>query len=224
MSWFHISLAVAIVLVVAFLVRHYLKAAKNSYKEEDKTFHRPATLKPRQLKGFNQLSQPRQQLITEALLLASEHGWLKFKLGSIDLADGGFDCSGAMYYLLRKCGMNPPDRPAQQFHWIRDEGQLHKVPPKLRKLDNEAFCHLVPGDLMFWTGTYTPPDREELEISHVSMYLGQEKNGRHVLIGSTKGRKYRGKFGDGYGVYDFKLPRLKSKAEFVGYGTPVGLE
>lgn len=92
-----------------------------------------------------------------------------------------------------------------------------------QSLDSQIFKKLTGGDLLFWSGTYTPTDGRSVKITHVSLYLGQEKNGRHVMIGATKGRSYRGKKGDGYGVYGFRLPRKSSKSHFVGFGPPRGL-
>jgi len=224
MPWLSISLCVAIVLVGVFLINIITVRKRNRYQEEGKTYHRPATLKTKQLIGFSKLSKPRRDLITEALEVVTRYGWLKFKLRGDSPHTGGFDCSGAMYFLLRKFGLNAPASPLEQFVWLCDAGQMHKVPATVKSLQDEAFSHLLPGDFLFWKGTQRPVNGQIREITHVSMYLGQKKNGRHVLIGSTKGRKYRGKLGDGYGVYDFKLPRQRSIAEFVGYGTPVGLE
>jgi|TARA_B110000908_G_scaffold133745_1_gene157829 hypothetical protein len=90
-------------------------------------------------------------------------------------------------------------------------------------LDDKAFKKLTPGDMMFWSGTYVPTDGRTVKITHVSLYLGQEKDGWHVMIGASKGRSYRGKKGDGYGVYDFRLPSKASKSRFVGFGPPPGL-
>ena len=56
------------------------------------------------------------------------------------------------------------------------------------------------------------------------MYLGVEKDGnRHVMINSTDGRTYRGVKANGYGVYDFHLPKSGAKGPFLGYGTPPGI-
>ncbi len=51
--------------------------------------------------------------------------------------------------------------------------------------------------MMFWSGTYVPTDGRTVKITHVSLYLGQEKDGWDVMIGASKGRSYRGKKGDG---------------------------
>lgn len=199
-------------------------AEKNSYQEKGKTYHRPATLKVAQLNGFNKLGKERQSLIAQALAVTNQYGWLKYKFGGASPGAGGFDCSGSMYFVLRKAGLRAPRTSAQQYLWLRNAGETHTIPAGVTSLDDPSFSHLRPGDLLFWSGTYTPKDGRNINISHVSMYLGQEKDGRHVMVGATKGRSYRGRRGDGYGVYDFKLPRKGSRSKFIGYGTPVGLE
>lgn len=206
------------------LMGGFAMAEKTSYKEKGQTYHKPATLKTSQLVGFSKLSKARQAIVTQALSVASNYGWLKYKYGGSTPTAGGFDCSGAMYFVLRKSELKPPRTSAQQFVWLRDNDRIHRVPGDAATLEHKAFSQLLPGDLLFWSGTYTPTDGRTVKITHVSMYLGQEKDGRHVMAGATKGRSYRGKRGDGYGVYDFKLPRKGSRSKFVGYGTPLGLE
>ena len=44
------------------------------------------------------------------------------------------------------------------------------------------------------------------------------------MINASDGRSYRGKKGNGYGVYDFRVPKADLKSRLVGYGTPPGLE
>jgi cell wall-associated NlpC family hydrolase len=83
---------------------------------------------------------------------------------------------------------------------------------------------LKPGDLLFWSGTYEPTDGRKANITHVAIYLGREgKDKRPVMINATDGRSYRGKQANGYGVYDFYLPKEGSKSIFVGFGTPPGI-
>ncbi len=90
--------------------------------------------------------------------------------------------------------------------------------------EDKSFANLKPGDLVFWTGTYVPTDDRTLKITHVGMFLGYEKkDGRPVMINATNGRFYRGEKGNGFGVYDFRVPRVGSKSRLVGYGTPPGL-
>lgn len=76
--------------------------------------------------------------------------------------------------------------------------------PFLRKSDHPQIGW--PGDLIFWAhdGELMA---EELHVSHVHMFLGKEKDGHAVMIGSSDGRGYRGKRMTGFGVVDFHVPQ-----------------
>jgi len=156
-----------------------------------------------------------------SLNTADEYSHLPYKFGSADPKNGGFDCSGATSFVMKKTGLMPPRTSAQQFIWIRDEGKIHSIGKKISSIDHPLFSHLLPGDLLFWSGTYTPTDGRKVNISHVGIYLGTEADGRHIMACASSGRSYRGKKGNGYGIYDFKLPSKTSKATFVGYGSPL---
>ncbi|MBT8043436.1 MAG: C40 family peptidase [Verrucomicrobiae bacterium] len=199
-----------------------LHAEKNSYTSGGVTYYRPGTIKTSDLIGYKKLPANRQKLIKQALYTASNNKWLKYKFGGANPSAGGFDCSGAMYYILRHAGYQPPRTSAQQYVWLRNAKLITKVEGRPLSLDDKAFNKLTPGDLLFWSGTYRPTDGRTVNITHVSLYLGKEKDGRHVMAGASKGRSYRGKKGDGYGVYDFRLPRKGSKSRFVGFGSPAG--
>jgi|688.fasta_scaffold184570_4 hypothetical protein len=55
------------------------------------------------------------------------------------------------------------------------------------------------------------------------MYLGKEKtDGLRVMIGASDGRSYRGKKLIGFGIVDFKVPKVGSKTRIIGFG-PVPL-
>jgi len=184
----------------------------------------PGQLKTAALREFETLEAPRQKLITLALATSREFTLHQYHFGSADPSRGGFDCSGAMFYLLRKIGLRPTRSSAAQYEWLKREGTLHRVPPEATSFDDAAFDSLKPGDLIFWSGTYVPTDGRKNKVTHVQMYLGHEKSdGRRVMVGSTDGRSYRGTARCGYGVFDLKFPRPTSKARIVGYGTPPGL-
>jgi cell wall-associated NlpC family hydrolase len=217
------TLLISCLLVLVILGALPIQAAKNSYSMGGHTYYRPATLKTTDLSGFKKLPKARQRLITAALETARKNRWLKYKFGGSNPSAGGFDCSGAMYYVLRSSGYKPPRTSSQQYIWVRDARKMTKVAGRPQSLDDQAFKNMTPGDMIFWSGTYVPRDGRVVKITHVSLYLGQEKDGRHVMIGASKGRSYRGKRGDGYGVYDFRLPSKGSKARFVGFGPPPGL-
>lgn len=183
-----------------------------------KEYHPPASLKTSELKGYTLLSPARKKRIKASLDLIHQNDWLKYKFGSADPSNGGFDCSGAIYYLFKNLGYQVPRTSAQQYLWLK---KIHKVSPTTTSLDHQDFKKLKPGDLVFWSGTYIPTDGRKVPVTHVGMYLGKEKKDGHpVMVCASKGRSYRGKRQDGYGVYDFKLPSSRSKSKLVGYGTP----
>ena len=176
------------------------------------------------LRGFGDLPESRRKLIGAALNAADEVAGMPYKYGGNGAADGGFDCSGAMYHVLREAALKPPRTSADQFLWVRENSKLHPVPLAARDITHESFAALQPGDLLFWTGTYEPDDARLVKITHVAMFLGYEKkDGRPVMISATNGRSYRGAKVNGYGVCDFRVPKADSKSRLVGYGTPPGL-
>ena len=184
----------------------------------------PVLLNLEELKGVGDLDARRRGLIESACQTRKEHPSLRYQYGGADPKDGGFDCSGSMYYILRKYGLKPPRTSAGQFDWVKEAGNLTLVPEGTTSFEAEVFASLRPGDLLFWSGTYTPTDGRTNKITHVQMYLGREKeDGRQVMIGASDGRSYRGIQRNGFGVFDFRLPRKGSKGRFVGFGPPPGL-
>jgi len=166
-------------------------------------------------------TQKRIAFVKLALESASELKLNKYLFGSADPLRGGFDCSGSVFYLLQKSEIDPPRSSSTQFDWIKKAGILTEVPTSVTTLDAPIFAKLKPGDLLFWSGTYSPSDGSNNKITHVQIYLGREKkDGLPVMIGSTDGRSYRGSPRTGFGTYDFKLPSESSKSRFVGFGPP----
>ena len=187
-------------------------------------YGRPALIAVAQLKEFDTLPADRKKLIEGALAVAKDSPWLPYLFGGSDPKDGGFDCSGAMYFVMHKAGLEPPRTSAEQYLWLKENDRLIDVPADAMALDHLALKKLQPGDLLFWGGTYAPGDDRKVNITHVALYLGHEKSdGRAVMINATDGRSYRGVKANGYGVYDFQLPRAGSKAVFMSYGTPPGI-
>ena len=170
-----------------------------------------ATLLPNQIKGFENYPLKVQKLLTSALELTTRN--LDYKYGSADPASGGMDCSGFVYYVLKQNEV--PDVPrdsSQQYIWLRHELE-----------------DLKPGDLLFWTGTYSierdPP------ITHAMIYLGREKKtGNRVMVGASDGRVYEGESRFGVSVFDFKIQRRETNGEgklrptFIGYAHIPGLQ
>jgi cell wall-associated NlpC family hydrolase len=181
-------------------------------------------LETSELKGFSELSEGRRNLIEAAIEAGKEVSGMPYLYGGNGAEDGGFDCSGAMYHVLRKAGLKPPRTSYGQFLWVKEKSFMNLVSRAATDSDDPSFSHLKPGDLVFWSGTYEPKDDRLVQITHVAIFLGYEKkDGRAVMINATDGRSYRGKKGNGYGVYDFRVPRKGSKSRLVGYGTPPGL-
>ncbi len=195
----------------------------------------PATPKPRYLPvaslatanllAFDEQPPKVQRLIEAALALTQQN--LTYIYGSADPANGGMDCSGAIYYLLRQQGLTDVARDASgQYTWARKHGQFFAVVSK--KPGGFEFSDLAPGDLLFWNGTYSI-DRDP-PVTHTMIYLGiQRGRGQHVMWGSSDGRTYDGKPRNGVSVFDFKMPRTEgatgegSKADFLGYARIPGL-
>jgi cell wall-associated NlpC family hydrolase len=127
-----------------------------------------------------------------------------------------------MYFVMRKCKLDPPRSSGTQLRWLKEKGRFYEVPADATSLDHPSLKKLRPGDLLFW-GRIDEAAKEP-RINHVAMYLGTEKkDGLAVMINSTDGRSYRGVQANGYGVYDFRLPKAGSTSVFLGYGTPPGI-
>jgi len=182
---------------------------------------RPAIIKSGELAGFASLPLARRNLIETALAVATDSPWLPYLAGGADPTAGGFDCSGAIYFVLRKAGLDPPRSSGWQMDWLKENSRLHMVSNEARDHTHDSFVSLKPGDLLFWARK--APDGA-LRVHHVAMYLGMEKmDGRPVMIGSTDGRSYRGQIANGYGVHDFRVPSKDSPSMLVGFGTPPGI-
>jgi len=182
---------------------------------------RPARIATRELAEFSSLPDARRQLIETALAVVWESPWLPYLAGGADPAAGGFDCSGAMYFVMRKAGLDPPRSSGAQMEWLGKNGRLHLVAAEATDPQHPSLADLKPGDLLFWV--VTGPGGT-VRVHHVAMYLGTEKkDGRPVMIGSTDGRSYRGQRANGYGVHDFRVPKAEAASRLLGYGTPPGI-
>lgn len=180
---------------------------------------RPARIEAVELKEFATLPDSAKVLIETALAVARQSPWLPYLTGGADPSAGGFDCSGAMYYVLHKAGYLPPRSSGTQMEWIKKNGVLHEVSSEARDLTHPSLAALKPGDLLFWARI---DPKGVAVVHHVEMFLGTEKkDGRSVMIGSTDGRSYRGQKANGYGMHDFRVPKIESDSKLVGYGTPV---
>jgi cell wall-associated NlpC family hydrolase len=183
-----------------------------------------ATLTPDQIKDFDQYPENVQKLLASALELTTRS--LDYKYGSDDPANGGMDCSGFVYFVLRQNGIDQvPRDSSQQYVWLR---RLQRFEPVVSHNDDSfELERLKPGDLLFWAGTYSierdPP------ITHTMIYLGRErKSGKRVMVGASDGRIYQGQPRYGVSVFDFKLhnaakPEQSKRPVFVGYGHVPGV-
>jgi cell wall-associated NlpC family hydrolase len=184
-----------------------------------------ATLAPEAIKGFEENPPRVRTLLSSALDLTTRN--LDYKYGSADPSAGGMDCSGFVYYVLKQNGVGDvPRDSSQQYVWLRRIGKFEPV--LSRKDDSFEMENLKPGDLLFWTGTYSierdPP------ITHAMIYLGREKKtGARVMVGASDGRIYQGQSRNGVSVFDFKVDRRntgesgKPGPTFIGYGHIPGL-
>jgi cell wall-associated NlpC family hydrolase len=132
------------------------------------------------------------------------------------------DCSGFVYYLLSKSGIKDPPRDArEQYIWVRKAGTFQAVLG--HSDDTFELDALKPGDLLFWSGTYSIA--RDPDITHTMIYLGREKaTNRRVMLGASDGRTYKGESRNGVSVFDFKVTRSVGKKSeegpnpvFVGY-------
>jgi cell wall-associated NlpC family hydrolase len=185
-----------------------------------------ATVEPEEIAEFGTQPKRVQQLIRDAVDLTRLN--LTYTFGSADPDQGGMDCSGTIYYLLHAHNFaDVPRDSAGQYLWARRGSGFFPVVSKSG--DSAEFRELLPGDLMFWTGTYE--NGRDIPISHVMMYLGKEKGtGKRIMFGSSDGRSYNGTQRWGVSVFDFKMPKAdssgngeKTKAEFVGFARIPGL-
>lgn len=187
-------------------------------------FGKPVIIATTDLLEFGQLSAGRQRLVATAIALAQNSPWLPYVFGGADPALGGLDCSGAMYYVMTRLGLAPPRTSAGQYAWVRDHLRLHLIPDDASTTEHLSLAWLLPGDLLFWSTPAAGSAPPLVNITHVAMYLGREKkDGRQVMINATDGRSYRGTQANGYGVYDFRMPRAGATSKMVGYGLPPGI-
>jgi cell wall-associated NlpC family hydrolase len=184
-----------------------------------------ATLTPDAIKGFEDYPAKVQKLLASALELTTRN--LDYKYGSADPATGGMDCSGFVYFVLKQNGVDDvPRDSSEQYVWLR---RVRRFEPVLsQKDDSFELENLTPGDLLFWTGTYSV--ERDPPITHAMIYLGRErKNGRRVMVGASDGRIYQGESRYGVSVFDFRIERAgksdegKLRPTFVGYGHIPGL-
>jgi cell wall-associated NlpC family hydrolase len=138
-----------------------------------------ASLSPDQIADYDSDPPKVRRILDAGLALTKQN--LGYTYGSADPANGGMDCSGFVYYVLKQNGF--PDVPrdsSQQYVWVRKGGNFKAVVS--RKEDSFELDDLKPGDLLFWRGTYNI-DRDP-PITHSMIYLGREKRtNKRVMVG-----------------------------------------
>ncbi len=214
-------------LVMVGLLAFPLLLAQDPTPAETQTkpsYGRPALVEIDDLADFDGLAADRKKLIEIAIATARDSPWLPYAYGKADPAQGGFDCSGAMYFVMRKAGLKPPRSSAAQYAWLLEEKRLKVVSASATEFDDSSLKELQPGDLLFWSTGAVVDGVKALSITHVALYLGREKkDGLRIMINATDGRSYRGVKANGYGVYDFRVPAKEARSRLVGYGTPPGV-
>ena len=147
-----------------------------------------ATIPTDEIIGYENYSPEVRKIIESALALTTQN--LGYKYGSADPANGGMDCSGFIHYVLSKNGVGDVPRDArEQYIWVRKAGNFQAVLG--HSDDTFELDSLKPGDLLFWSGTYSV-DRDP-DITHTMIYLGREKTTNHrIMVGASDGRSYKG--------------------------------
>ena len=184
-----------------------------------------ATISPNELSGYDDYPLSVRKIIESALALTKQN--LDYTYGSADPANGGMDCSGFVYYVLRQNGITEVPRDAsEQYVWLRKAGNFRAV--LSRNSDSFELDALQPGDLLFWSGTYDI--RRDPPVTHSMIYVGREKGtNKRIMVGASDGRTFEGKQRFGVSIFDFKLSKppasndAKLSPNFVGYGQIPGL-
>ncbi len=201
--------------------------AKDAEKKKDEaappSASHPAavsTINMDDLTGFSEYPKQVRSLVESALALT--HLGLTYKFGGSNPSEGGMDCSGTIYHVLKFQGLKDVPRQSDEMcAWVRDHSDLH-VTTSAKALGDADFDAMKPGDMLFWTGTYKT-DRK-LPITHVMLYLGKlKKTGKPVVFGASDGRYYAGERRSGVSVFDLSMPREGSEAILYGYGPVPGL-
>ena len=186
-----------------------------------------ASLSTNELADFSAQPAKVQKLIADALELTRQS--LTYIYGSAEPENGGLDCSGFIYHVLKENGIDGVPRDASgQYTWVRKAENFEAV--LSRKKDSFEMEHLQPGDLLFWTNTYSTD--KDPPVTHTMLYLGKEKkSGKRVMVGASDGRSYDGLPRWGVSVFDFKANNnkkpdpqsMKLAPMFVGYAAIPGL-
>lgn len=181
-----------------------------------------ASISPEDLIEFEDQPAAIKSVIRKSLSLTEKK--LTYQFGSNSPDNAGMDCSGSIQFVLKSLGLEETPRTSFGFYeWAAEKGELTKM-KGIHSTEDPIFEDLKPGDLLFWTGTYSTTKRDP-PISHVMIFLGRLKSdGQGVVFGSSDGRRFRGKRITGVSVFDWKVPSASSTSKFVAYGPIPGFQ
>ena len=115
---------------------------------------------------------------------------LRYQYPSADSAKGGMDCSGFIYYVLTKAGINNVPRDArEQYVWLRKAGNFQAV--LAQRDDTFELDSLKPGDLLFWATNFGVS--REPEITQTMIYVGRDRANQRLMIGASERGTFKGR-------------------------------
>ncbi len=146
------------------------------------------------------------------------------------------DCSNTTRFLFHKLFKIDIGRTAsEQYYRLKGKGAAWEVPLDSSGRPDTDYLHanLKEGDLLFWEHTYSP-DREP-PITHVTVYLGTDEEGRFLMVGSEQGKGLLGPDFNGPDLYYFNPLAQKGghhqflffgwkPGRFVAYGRPLSVD
>ena len=111
-----------------------------------------ATIAPNEIDGFDENPEPVRKLLGDALELTKRN--LDYSYGSADPSNGGMDCSGFIYYVLRENGVKDVPRDSSgQYVWVRKAGNFRAV--LSRDIESFELDEHETGDQHFWNWDYS---------------------------------------------------------------------
>ena len=100
------------------------------------------SLSPDAIEGYENYPPKVRQILDAGLALTKQN--LGYTYGSADPANGGMDCSGFIYYVLKQNGFPEVPRDSSgQYVWVRKAGKFHAV--LSRKADHSNSMTLSPA-------------------------------------------------------------------------------
>jgi hypothetical protein len=141
----------------------------------------------------------------------------------IEGVDYVWDCSNTVRYVYKKAlGVTLPRTASDQYVLLEQKGLIFSRTEDLKK-------QLQTGDLLFWENTYHPVRRPP--ITHVMIFLGFNRKGQMLMMGSQSGpglKRHNPNGGPDIYFFDSSQPKggygwffAKHVGRFVGYGRPL---